>query len=153
MLTLAKRLIPDTEHYLSEVFDLLGVSAPTPTENTPIETPSEAPSEKPSETSSETPSATGILSSLFKAEHGKPINLDATPVVSASGVTYSATIKQGNKQPIENIQIGPGYHSGEKLSASDLPIIFAAVETELASQWRDAVDSSDELGLDDKFVL
>jgi hypothetical protein len=140
-----QRLIPDTEHYLAEVFDLLGVSAPTPTEPTPTETPSE--------THSETPSATGTPSPIVKTEHGQPINLDATPVVSGSGVTYSATIKHGNQKPIENIQIGSGYHGGKKLAASDLPIIFAAVETEIASRWRDVIDSSDELGLDDEFAF
>ena len=64
---------------------------------------------------------------------------------------YSTTIKHGNQRPIENIQIGEGYDDGKKLSASDLPNIFAAVETELASRLRDAVDSSDELGLEDEF--
>lgn len=127
------------------MFDLLGVTYPTPTESTPTATPTETPLE--------TPSSTGVPSPLVKAEHGKPINLDATPVISGSGVTYSATIKHGNQKPIENIQIGSGYHGGKKLSASDLPIIFAAVETEIASRWRDAIDSSDELGLDEDFML
>lgn len=98
-----------------------------------------------------TPTSTKTAGPLVKAEQGKPINLDATPVVSSNGVMYSTTIKHGNQRPIENIQIGEGYHGGKKLAASDLPIIFAAVETELASRLRDAVDSSDELGLEDSF--
>lgn len=138
-----QRLIPDTENYLAAVFDLLGVSVPTPTETTPAATPSETPSE--------TSSPTTVASPLVKAEHGKPINLDATPVIIADGVTYSATIKHENQKPFENIQIGPGYQGGKKLAASDLPIIFTGLETELASRLRDAVDSSDELGLDDVF--
>ena len=98
-----------------------------------------------------TPTSTKTAGPLVKAEQGKPINLDATPVVSSNGVMYSTTIKHGNQRPIENIQIGEGYHGGKKLAASDLPIIFAAVETELASRLRDVVDSSDELGLEDVF--
>jgi hypothetical protein len=137
----SQRLIPDTEHYLSEVFDLLGVSEPKSTAPTPTETPSE------------TLSATSVPSPIVKAEHGQPIKVDATPVVSGSGVTYSATIKHGNQKPIENIQIGSGYHGGKKLAASDLPIIFATMEKEIASRWRDVIDSSDELGLDDEFAF
>lgn len=136
-----QRLIPDTEHYLSEVLDLLGVPEPKSTEPTPTETPSE------------TPSATTVPSPTVNAEHGQPINVDATPVVSGSGVTYSATIKHESQKPIENIQIGSGYHGGKKLSASDLPIIFAAVETEIASRWRNVIDSSDELGLNEEFAF
>ncbi|KAF3385517.1 hypothetical protein F1880_002253 [Penicillium rolfsii] len=143
------RLIPDTEHYLSEVFNLLGVSDPTRTESTTTSLPTPT----STETASETPSATNMPNEMVKVEHGKAINVDATPVVSGSGVTYSATIKHGSQKPIENIQIGSGYHGGKKLAASDLPFIFAAVETEIASRWRNLVDSSDELGLDDEFAL
>lgn len=98
-----------------------------------------------------TPTSTKTAGPLVKAEQGKPINLDATPVVSSNGVMYSTTVKHGNRRPMENIQIGEGYQGGNKLAASDLPIIFAALETEIASRLRDAVDSSDELGLKDEF--
>ncbi|OOQ90541.1 hypothetical protein PEBR_04414 [Penicillium brasilianum] len=139
------RLIPDTEHYLSEVFDLLGVSLPTTTTSIPTETPTE--------TTVETPSSTGVHGPFVKAEHGVPTNLDATPVISSDGVMYSSTVKHESGEPIANIDIGPGWHGGKKLSASDLPFIFAAVETELASQWRNVIDSADELGLHETFPL
>lgn len=140
-----QRLIPDTEHYLSEVFDLLGVSVPTTTTSIPTETPTE--------TTVETPSSTGVHGPFVKAEHGVPTNLDATPVISSDGVMYSSTVKHESGEPIANIDIGPGWHGGKKLSASDLPFIFAAVETELASQWRNVIDSADELGLHETFPL
>jgi hypothetical protein len=118
-----------------------------PTTTTSIST------ETPTETPVETPSSTGVHGPFIKAEHGKPTNLDATPVVSGDGVMYSATVKHETGLPIANIDIGPGYHGGKKLSASDLPFIFAAVETEIASRWRNVVDSADELGLHEKFPL
>lgn len=137
ILTASKRLIPDTEHYLADVFTLLGVTDPTP-------------SDKPTPTPTVTPSMS------IKAEHGKPENIKATPVVSSSttvtthpAAAFTTVIRHGNTKPIENIQIGSGWSGKKKLTAEDLPVIFDAVSRELARRFRNMIDSSDEVGLGD----
>ncbi|KAJ5698531.1 hypothetical protein N7462_000536 [Penicillium macrosclerotiorum] len=118
------RLIPDTEHYLANVLDLIGVD-PIP---------------------SDTPTPT-IPTPNVQAEHGQPENLEATPVSSSDSVTFTTTIKSNDGKPFENIQIGSGWSGKKKLTASDLPVIFDAVAKELDHRFRDMVDSSDEVGL------
>lgn len=115
---------------------MLGVSDPDP-----------SPSIKPTPT-------TPIF---IKAEHGKPENLHATPVVSSTttatthpaSAAFTTTVRHGDKKPIENIQIGSGWKGGKKLRAEDLPVVFGAVEMAISQRFRDLIDSSDEVGLGD----
>lgn len=131
-----QRLIPDTEHYLADLFSMLGVENPS---------------------TSETPTPTVTPSIHITAEQDKPVNIKATgtPTTSAtkSSTTlptmYTTNIRHGDTRPIENIQIGSGWTGGKKLQASDLPVIFAAVSKELDHSFRNMIDSSDERGLGD----
>lgn len=89
-----------------------------------------------------------------KIEHGKPMNIKATPVVSSSTTVstqavsaYTTVIRHGDDEPIENIQIGPGWDGKKKVTAEDLPIIFDAVSKALSSRFRDMIDSADEVQL------
>ncbi|KAJ5131946.1 hypothetical protein N7448_006104 [Penicillium atrosanguineum] len=129
------RLIPDTEHYLADIFGLLGVEDPH---------------------TSETPSPT-LASTDMTGKQDKPANVKTTgtPTSSATKTTitqpamYTTNIRHGDTKAIENIQIGSGYTGGNKLQASDLPVIFDAVAKELDHRFRNMIDSSDERGLGD----
>ncbi|OQE31841.1 hypothetical protein PENSTE_c001G04516 [Penicillium steckii] len=120
------RLIPDTEHYLADVLDSIGVGEPEP------DTSSQA---------SYTPTPT------IKAEQEQPVNIEATPSSTGASVKFTTVIHNGNDRPIENIQIGSGWDGKKELRASDLPMIFDAVYKEMESRFRNVLDSSDELGL------
>ncbi|OQD77505.1 hypothetical protein PENDEC_c002G06230 [Penicillium decumbens] len=130
------RLIPDTERYLPDVFSLLGV-----------------PNSIPSETPTPTPTPTISPSVHITAEQDKPVNIKATPTISASKTTQSATyttnIRHGDTKSSESIQVGSGWTGGKKLQASDLPFIFDSVSKEIDHRFRNLVDSSDERGLGD----
>ena len=58
---------------------------------------------------------------------------------------FTTTIKNGNNKPVQNIQIGTGWEGKKRIEASDVPVILAAVETELAHRFNDMVDSQDEM--------
>lgn len=135
MLIIWQRLIPDAEHYLGDVFRLLGVADPTPsTKLTPTFTPS--------------------VPTNVDIEHDKPVNIKATPVVSSTTTVstqpaaYTTVIRHGGNKPIENIQIGTQWN-GKKLTAEDLPVVFDAVMKVLSSRFRDMIDSADEVNLDE----
>ncbi|KAJ5684617.1 uncharacterized protein N7477_000962 [Penicillium maclennaniae] len=133
------RLIPDTEHYLAEIFDLLGVQDPNSSSETPTPTPT-------------------LASSIhITVEQDKPINTTATGTSTSSTILtmstqpamYTTNIRNGDSRPMENIQIGSGWTKDGKLQASDLPVIFGAVAKELDHRFRNMIDSSDERGLGD----
>lgn len=123
---LLQRLIPDTEHYLADVLDSLGVGVPEP----------DAASQ-----------ATYTPTPTIKAEQEHPVNIEATPTSTGGSVKFTTVIHNGNDRPIENIQIGNGWDGKKELRASDLPVIFDAVYKEMESRFRNVLDSSDEIGL------
>ncbi|CAI7573081.1 unnamed protein product [Penicillium pancosmium] len=124
------RIIPDTESYLVNILDSLGVGkskADTSASATPTPTP--------------TPTAT------MAVEQDQPVNSVATPSTTGQGATFTTVIHNGNDRPIENVQIGSGWDGKKELRASDLPVIFDALYKDMESRFRNMVDSSDELGL------
>lgn len=122
-----QRLIPDTEHYLADVLDSIGVGDPE------TDTSTQA---------AYTPTPT------IKVEQDQPVNSIATPSsTTTQGATFTTVIHSGNNRPIENIQIGAGWDGKKELRASDLPAIFDAVYKEMESRFRNVIDSSDEIGL------
>ncbi|KAF7719368.1 Uncharacterized protein PECH_004862 [Penicillium ucsense] len=143
------RLIPDTEAYLANLFDLLGMSIDI--SSTPGTTLTPTPTTSASSTASPTISSTDNMtddSRVHDDKDARPTPMPA-PVVENVGFITSANVQHGDDKPIQNVQIGPGYQGGKKLEVSDLPVIFAAVETEVAARLRKAWDSSDEVGLTD----
>jgi len=150
-----KRLIPDTENYVHEIFQGLGLA-------------------DPSSSSTRTPSSTPTPS--VKAEQGHPENLNSedhsenmkptptthityqsstsyTPTYDSNGAGFTHTVKhqESSKKPIENIQLMHGWNQDRKLTSEDLPLIFDAVYQELKHRVGNMIDSSDEVGLD-KFM-
>ncbi|KAJ5740732.1 hypothetical protein N7493_000604 [Penicillium malachiteum] len=143
------RIIPDTERYLADVLGMLGIPSPGA---------SEAPSSTPSVAATPTSSA-----SHGKAESAVPTPIVATPskIQQASlapsatqyidGWTVTTSInKNKDTKPFENIQIGSGWHGGNRIQASDVPFIMDSVYSAVADRLNDFVDSSDELTLDDE---
>ncbi|KGO54739.1 hypothetical protein PEX1_048220 [Penicillium expansum] len=73
-----------------------------------------------------------------------------TPTYSGDSAGYTHTVKHvhSNDKPIENIQIGPGWNADKKLTTEDLPVVFDTLYKELEHRLKNAIDSSDEIGLD-----
>ncbi|KAJ6036260.1 hypothetical protein N7540_000539 [Penicillium herquei] len=143
------RIIPDTERYLDDVLSMLGIPSPEKTD---------VPSSNPSVAATPT----------SQASHGKAQSAVPTPVVATPSKvqqytptpsttqhiddwTVTTSIKKNNDtKPIENIQIGSGWHGGNRIQASDVPFIMNSVYSAVADRLNDFVDSSDELTLDDE---
>ncbi|KAJ5107535.1 hypothetical protein N7456_004210 [Penicillium angulare] len=134
------RIIPDTEHYLADVLDMLGVPS-LDSSNTPSSTPSLAPTPT---VKAEEVHPQNIKATSAKVEQESP---SPSPTTSADEVTFTTTIKNGKDRPFHNIQIGSGWEGKNRVEASDVPFIMNAVYGALADRFNDMVDSSDELGL------
>ncbi|KAJ5802548.1 uncharacterized protein N7503_004998 [Penicillium pulvis] len=139
------RIIPDTENYLSSIFHQLGIDtidkALAPTSSTADTTETPAPSSEASHGVDE--EATATPTAAIAEETSTP-----SSTTTADEVTFTTTIRNGNNNPIENIQIGQGWKGSNRIHASDVPVIMSAVEEALANRFNDIVDSSDELGLE-----
>ncbi|EPS32187.1 hypothetical protein PDE_07147 [Penicillium oxalicum 114-2] len=151
------RLIPDTEAYLSDIFNLLGVSlsSSSTTEMVAIATPtiSIPTTTVPPVSITDSTTDSDTDGSRVQAKPNQPTDAQPTMIINGVGVITPANIQQGQDKPFENIQIGPGYQGGKKLAVSDLPVIFAAVESEVAARLQKTLDSSDQIGLKDPFGL
>ncbi|KAJ5279879.1 hypothetical protein N7478_005251 [Penicillium angulare] len=134
------RIIPDTEHYLADVLDMLGVPS-LDSSNTPSSTPSLAPTPT---IQAEEVHPQNIMATSAKVQQYSP---SPSPTTSADEVTFTTTIKNGKDKPFKNIQIGSGWEGKNRVEASDVPFIMDAVYGTLADRFNDLVDSSDELGL------
>jgi hypothetical protein len=141
-----QRLIPDTENYVHEIFQGLGLAEPSSTKTQ-------------TQTQTKTPTAT------VKAEQGQTENKLATPtthIIYESSISYTPTYGSDGagfthtvkhqasiNKPIENIQIGHDWEKGGKFEAKDLPLLFDALTRELEHRVGNMIDSSDEVGLDE----
>ena len=144
ILIISQRLIPETEHYLDDILNML-----TGESSTPDATPTSSSSNTPMQTS--TPST--------KKEPAEPVNSQAqaskvqtpkpspSPTTSADSVSFTTTIKSEDTKPIQNIQIGAGWNGKKRIEASDVPVIMNAVYQDIADRFNDMIDSSDEVGL------
>ncbi|KAJ5246883.1 hypothetical protein N7468_001866 [Penicillium chermesinum] len=139
------RLIPDTTNYIAQLLNELGVGPPVPSE-TPalVPTPTVTAEQGQPEDHERTPSATLSSSSSTSSATSSST---ATPTEPGDTVQFTTTIKNENDKPIHNIQFGAGWKGGNRIEASDIPVIFDAVYTELAHRFNDMVDSSDEMTL------
>jgi hypothetical protein len=139
-LTKLQRLIPDTEGYIHDLLQGLGLDKP---KATPTGTPTTA---------------------SMTAEQGQPENETATPTThitysssesctptygsNGAGFTHTVKHEESNNKPVENVQILPGWGSNRKLTSEDLPRLFDAMYREVKHQVSNMIDSSDEIGLD-----
>jgi hypothetical protein len=141
ILTDMQRLIPNTEEYLNNLFEELGLKEPTSTTATPTATPTTS----------------------IKAEHDQPEKTKATqtthiiyssstsytPTYGSEEAGYTHTVKQEtNHRPIENIQLGHGWNKDKKPTADDSSAVFDSVYEQLKHELSDVINSSDEIGLD-----
>ncbi|KAJ5926560.1 hypothetical protein N7516_008333 [Penicillium verrucosum] len=140
------RLIPDTQKYVHDILQGLGLEEPTPTATA---------------TSTSTPTATPTASVETKEDLGnmKPTqtthiiyssSTSYTPTYSSNGAGYTHTVKhvQSNNRPIENVQIGQGWNGDKKVTTEDIPVAFDSLYEELEHRLKNVINSSDEIGLD-----
>lgn len=78
-------------------------------------------------------------------------SISYTPTYGSNGAGFTHTVKHqaSSDKPIANVQIGQGWDKNRKLTSEDLPILFDAVYRELKHRVGNAIDSSDEIGLDE----
>ncbi|CAI7594239.1 unnamed protein product [Penicillium palitans] len=140
------RLIPDTQKYVHDLLQGLGLVEPTATA-TPTPTP--------------TPTATPTASVETKQDldNMKPTqttniiyssSTSYTPTYSSNEAGYTHTVKHihSNNRPIENVQIGQGWNGDKKITTEDIPVVFDTLYRELEHRLKNMIDSSDEIGLD-----
>lgn len=139
-LTKLQRLIPDTEGYVHDILQGLGLK-------------------EPKATSTGTPTTASM-----EAEQGQPENEKATPTThitysssvsytptydsNGAGFTQTAKHEESNNKPFENVQIMPGWGSNRKITSEDLPLLFDAMYREVKHRVSNMIDSTDEIGLD-----
>ncbi|CAI7617704.1 unnamed protein product [Penicillium viridicatum] len=142
------RLIPDTQKYVHDLLQGLGLEEPTPTA-TATSTPTPTP----------TPTATASVETKQDLDSMKPTQTTNiiyssstiyTPTYSSNGAGYTHTVKHvhSNDRPIENVQIGQGWNGDKKITTEDIPVVFDALYRELEHRLNNMIDSSDEIGLD-----
>ncbi|CAI7610789.1 unnamed protein product [Penicillium glandicola] len=134
------RLIPDTQKYVHSLLQGLGLEEPTSTP-TPTATP------------------TAVVKTEQESENTKPTQTmhivyssttSYTPTDSSNAAGYTHTVEHvhSNIKPVGNVQFGHGWNVDEKFDSKDLPVVFDAVYKQLAHEFKNAIDSSDEIGLD-----
>ncbi|CAP93154.1 hypothetical protein E8E15_002319 [Penicillium rubens] len=144
------RLIPDTAEYVHDILQGLGLTKPSPSSTaTSSATPTSTPTSTP----------TASIKDEQDVEYMKPTHTthiiyssstSYTPTHGSNGAGYTHTVKQehSNNRPVENIQIGQGWNGGKKITAENFPAVFDAVYKELEHRLSDAINSSDEIGLE-----
>jgi hypothetical protein len=150
LLTETQRLIPDTAEYVHDILQGLGLTKPSPSSTaTSSATPTSTPTSTP----------TASIKDEQDVEYMKPTHTthiiyssstSYTPTHGSNGAGYTHTVKQehSNNRPVENIQIGQGWNGGKKITAENFPAVFDAVYKELEHRLSDAINSSDEIGLE-----
>ncbi|CAI7612464.1 unnamed protein product [Penicillium discolor] len=139
------RLIPDTQKYVHDLLQGLGLQAPTPTAtatSTPTATPTTSVDTKQDLDDMKPTQTTNIIYSS---------STSYTPTYSSNGAEYTHTVKHvhSNNRPIENVQIGQGWNGDKKITTEDIPVVFDTLYRELEHRLKNMIDSSDEIGLDD----
>ncbi|KAJ5589143.1 hypothetical protein N7537_011821 [Penicillium hordei] len=138
------RLIPDTQEYVHDLLQGLGLQEPTPT---------------PTATSTPTSTPTASVQTKQELDNMKPTqttnivyssSTGYTSTYSSNGAGYTHTVKHvhSNNRPIENIQIGQGWNGDKKITTEDIPVAFDTFYRELEHRLKNMIDSSDEIGLD-----
>lgn len=144
LLTKTQRLIPDTQKYVHDLLQGLGLQAPTPTAtatSTPTATPTTSVETKQDLDDMKPTQTTNIIYSS---------STSYTPTYSSNGAGYTHTVKHvhSNNRPIENVQIGQGWNGDKKITTEDIPVVFDTLYRELEHRLKNMIDSSDEIGLD-----
>ncbi|CAG8886388.1 unnamed protein product [Penicillium egyptiacum] len=142
------RLIPDTEEYVHDILQGLGLTEPTPTTTstaTPTATPTTSIKNKQDLEDLEDMKPTQTTHIIYSS------STSYTPTHGSNGAGYTHTVKHeySNNRPIENIQVGHGWNGDKKITAEDFPAVFDAVYRELEHRLKDTINSSDEIGLED----
>ena len=150
LLTKTQRLIPDTQKYVHDLLQGLGLEEPTPTA-----TATSTPTPTPTATATATASVetTQDLDSMKPTQTTNIIYSSSTiytPTYSSNGAGYTHTVKHihSNNRPIENVQIGQGWNGDKKIRTEDIPVVFDTLYRELEHRLNNMIDSSDEIGLD-----
>ncbi|KAJ5799412.1 uncharacterized protein N7518_001480 [Penicillium psychrosexuale] len=137
------RLIPDTQKYVHDILQGLGLEEPTSTStSTPTATPTASVKTKQDSESMNPTKTTEITYSS---------STSYTPTYSGNSASYTHTVKNVHSynRPVENVQLGHGWNGDKKVTVDDLPAAFDALYKVLEHRLKDAIDSSDEIGLDE----
>ncbi|KAJ5794178.1 hypothetical protein N7457_000777 [Penicillium paradoxum] len=137
------RLIPDTENYVNQILQGLGLAEPIPTA-TPTPSVKAEQNQPKSLKASPSPSPLPITHIIYSS------STSYTPTYGSNGASYTQTVKHetSNKKPMENIELVQGWNKDRKLTAEDLPLVFEALRRELKHRLSDMINSSDEIGLE-----
>ncbi|KAJ9492381.1 hypothetical protein VN97_g861 [Penicillium thymicola] len=140
------RLIPDTQKYVHDILQGLGLEEPTPTAtatatSTPTATPTAGVETKEDLDNMKPTQTTNIIYSS---------STSYTPTHSSNGAGYTHTVKHvhSNNRPVGNVQIGQGWNGDKKITTEDIPVAFDTLYRELEHRLKNMIDSSDEIGLD-----
>ncbi|OQE06734.1 hypothetical protein PENVUL_c016G04993 [Penicillium vulpinum] len=128
------RLITDTQNYVHDILQGLGLEDPTPTA---------------------APTASIETTQQQNPENTKPTHMTYSdsniyaPSYDSNGVGFTQTVKteHSNNRPVENVQVGHGWRGGDEITPEDFPFIFETMARELGHRFKNMVDSSDEVGL------
>ncbi|KAJ5951114.1 uncharacterized protein N7479_009527 [Penicillium vulpinum] len=129
-----QRLITDTQNYVHDILQGLGLEDPTPTA---------------------APTASIETTQQQNPENTKPTHMTYSdsniyaPSYDSNGVGFTQTVKteHSNNRPVENVQVGHGWRGGDEITPEDFPFIFETMARELGHRFKNMVDSSDEVGL------